>query len=353
MSATIPVVLSGGSGTRLWPLSRRLAPKQLLALTGAESLLQLTLRRVEHLAQPPLVIASLNHLVDMATQVLPPGRLVGEPVARNTAAAVAVAATLSADDDVLLVMPADHHIADEGAFRRAVAVAVTGAEAGYLVTFGIVPDRPDTGYGYIIGGENRSGGQVIERFVEKPDAGTAAELIRAGALWNSGMFAFLSGVVTEELQRYVPGVLEAAEAAVAAGSWEGRALRLGAELERAPSISIDVAVMERTKRGLVVPLDAGWTDAGSWESLYELGPHDPSDNVVVGDVVTEEVAGSYVRSEGPLVAALGVENLVIVATPDAVLVASRERAQEVKAIVDRLESRREVTLPPPSQPTSR
>ena len=339
MPVTVPVILSGGSGTRLWPVSRRLVPKQLQTLTGDKTMLQATLGRVHDLTTP-LIIANVEHLPGIAQQVGKEARLVGEPVARNTAPAVAVAALLQSPDDVLLILPADHYIADVGAFRRAVDVAVEAAEGGHLVAFGIVPTKPETGYGYIIGGEEALGGRVIERFVEKPDRATAASLIDQGARWNGGIFAFQAGVVIEEMQSKVPEVVEAARQALESARKTGDVLELGDSFANAPAISIDVAVMEKTSRGLMISLDAGWSDAGSWASLYELGARDAAGNVIAGDIIVEDVAGSYLRSEGPLVAALGVENLVIVATPDAVLIATRERADEVKALVEKLSDRR-------------
>ena len=353
MPSTLPVILSGGSGTRLWPLSRRLAPKQLQPLIGNATMLQTTVQRVANLGQAPLVIANVDHLEEIKSQVPASSQLVGEPVARNTAAAVAAAALLASEDTVLLILPADHYIADVDAFHRAVAGAVTAAQSGYLVTFGVVPDRPETGYGYIIVGEEQREGRRVARFVEKPDALTAAELIAGGALWNGGMFAFQAGILREEMARYEPAVVKAVTAAITGAKHQGNVVVLGDEFAAAPSISLDVAVMERTDRGLVVALDAGWSDAGSWESLYSLGAKDERGNVVIGDVVADGLAASYVRSEGPLVVALGVHNLVIVATHDAVLVTSRDRAQDVKALVERLEDRAEVSKPPDDQPTSR
>ena len=338
MPATVPVILSGGSGTRLWPVSRRLFPKQLQTLTGDKTMLQATLGRVQDFTAP-LIIANVEHLPGIARQVGPGARLIGEPVARNTAPAVAVAALLHGPEDVLLVLPADHYIADTSAFRRAVDVAVEAAEGGHLVAFGIVPTKPETGYGYIIGGEEALGGRVIERFVEKPDRATASGLIDRGARWNGGIFAFQAGALLEEMEAMVPDVVEAAREALESASTTDGVLELGEAFARAPAISIDVAVMEKTSRGLMVSLDAGWSDAGSWASLYELGAHDEAGNVIAGEVLAEDVAGSYLRSEGPLVAVLGVEDLVVVATPDAVLVASRERAGEVKALVEKLSDR--------------
>ncbi|MDP3983864.1 MAG: sugar phosphate nucleotidyltransferase, partial [Acidimicrobiia bacterium] len=301
----------------------------------------------------PLIVANVDHLDEVESQIEDPALVVGEPVARNTAPAVAAAALLCSSEDVLVVLPADHHIADLEAFRQAVEVAVAAASKGFLVTFGIVPDRPESGYGYIVGGEECEGGRRIERFIEKPDPATAADLIARGARWNGGMFAFRAGVVIEELQAHAPRVLSAVRAAIVSGAKSGNRLRLGDEFGDSPEISLDVAVMERTDRGLVVSLDAGWSDAGSWESLYEMGDQDQAGNVITGDVVTVGAVNSYLRSEGPLVAAVGVDNLVVVATTDAVLIASRDRVQDVKALVEQLRDRPEALAPPGDQPTNR
>lgn len=303
-------------------------------------MLQATVGRIHDLATP-LIVANVGYLPEIAEQVGKQVRLVGEPVARNTAPAVAVAALLSSPEDVLLILPADHYIADVGAFRRAVDLGVEAAEGGHLVAFGITPTKPETGYGYIIGGEELLGGQVIERFVEKPDRSQAARLIDQGARWNGGIFAFQAGVVIEEMEVMAPEVIEAARSAVESARHRESVLELGDSFADAPTISIDVAVMEKSSRGLMIPLDAGWSDAGSWASLYELSARDEAGNVIAGDVIAEDVTGSYLRSEGPLVAVLGVENLVVVATADAVLIATRDRADEVKALVEKLSDRPE------------
>jgi mannose-1-phosphate guanylyltransferase/mannose-6-phosphate isomerase len=348
MPATIPVILSGGAGTRLWPISRRLAPKQLQRLTGERSMLEDTLARISHLDGEAMVVANVEQLGAIEGQVPPGTRLVGEPVARNTAPAAAAAALLSDPEDVLVVLPSDHHIADTKTFRAALESAIGGARSGHLVAFGVVPDRPETGYGYIVPGPPASSGRLIERFVEKPDLQAALGLIESGALWNGGMFAFQARVLVDEMARHAPAVLEAVSKSVASAKSQGSRLLLGEEFGQAPSLSVDVAVMEKTDLGLVVELDAGWSDAGSWESLYALGQSDSSGNVILGDVVTEDVKSSYLRSDGPLVAVLGVDNLVIVATGDAVLVTKRDRVQEVKRLVERLEGRSELSIPPPS-----
>jgi mannose-1-phosphate guanylyltransferase/mannose-6-phosphate isomerase len=282
-------------------------------------------------------VANVEHLGEIASQLDGPAQLIGEPVARNTAPAVAAASYLAKPDDVLVVLPADHHIADQDAFVQALTAATDAATEGFLVTFGIVPTRPETGYGYIVKGESRSGGFGIFSFVEKPDHAKALRLIEEGAFWNGGMFAFRAGVMVAELEEWSPAVAQAAKDAVATSSRVGDVVVLGEEFSRAEALSIDVAVMEKTQLGVVVPLDAGWSDAGSWESLYELGRADDNGNVIIGDVHATDVFNSYLRSEGPQVAVLGVEDIVVVATRNAVLVTRRDRAQDVKTLVEQMQ----------------
>ncbi|HSL25213.1 MAG TPA: sugar phosphate nucleotidyltransferase [Acidimicrobiia bacterium] len=342
MASFVPVILSGGSGTRLWPLSRASSPKQLQALVGTQTMLQATAARVAHLGDL-MVIANANQTDRIVAQLPATARVIAEPIGRNTAAAVAAAAFLANPEDLLLVLPADHHIADLEAFRRGVVAAEELARAGHLVTFGIVPTRIETGYGYIVPGNRvESGGRLIERFVEKPDAALAGELVQRGALWNSGMFVFGAGLVLEELAAFQPDLVEYVGLAVKDAVEKDGALLLSADFGRAPAVSVDVAVMERTQRGVVVPLDAGWSDVGSWASLWDLADHNEQGNVITGPVFSLASTGSYVRSEGPLVAVVGVADLVVVATVDAVLVTTRERAQDVKAMVDMLEGRPEL-----------
>lgn len=342
MAATIPVILSGGSGTRLWPLSRLAAPKQLQRLLGSDTMLESTISRVDHLDGPVVVVAGVDSLDRIAASIPAgrPSRLIGEPIGRNTAPAVAAAALTASSDDILLVLPADHHIADQGAFRVAVDRAVDIASGGRLVTFGVVPGRIETGFGYIIpmpsdqGSPSRVDFHSIERFVEKPDAATAAVLIDSGALWNSGMFVFPAGLLIEELARHAPEILTRVEESLRTSVSTHNSVALGPEFAAAPDVSIDVAVMEPTDRGAVVSLDAGWNDLGSWESLWELSERDLTGNVTIGEVVALESSRNYLRSEGPLIAVIGVEGLVVVATDDAVLVVPRDRAQDVKSLVE-------------------
>jgi mannose-1-phosphate guanylyltransferase / mannose-6-phosphate isomerase len=347
MPSVVPVILSGGAGTRLWPLSRHSAPKQLQRLLGSETLLGSTIARVDNLDGRVVVVANVDTLDEVASEI-PAGRprlLIGEPIGRNTAAAVAAAALVATPDEVLLVLPADHHVVDVAEFRKALERAVVIAGEGRLVTFGVVPTRPETGFGYIVPAPSALDpaldARPIDRFVEKPEASTATDLIAAGALWNSGMFVFPVTLLLEEMARYAPEVLKHVEEAVRSAVSHGDTIALGREFESAPALPIDTAVMERTDRGAVISLGAGWNDVGSWESLWELGDHDDDGNVAVGDVVTLDASNSYLRSEGPLVAAIGVEGLVVVATEDAVLIVPRERAQEVKALFEMIRARPE------------
>ena len=348
MSATIPVILSGGVGARLWPLSGTSAPKQMQPLLGPDTMLRSTLARVEHLDARVVIVTSTGHLDRVVAQIPADRRhlVVGEPIGRNTAPAVAAAALTSAPDDVLLVLPADHYIGDVPAFRRAVDTALEVAARGRLVAFGVAPVRAETGYGYIVPSSSAvphlaepNGVRLIERFYEKPGAAMVSDLIQTGALWNSGMFVFPVGLLIEELARHAPAVLEHVEKSLPASAAGGSTIALGPQFALAPAISIDVAVMEPTDRGAVVFLDAGWTDVGSWESLWELSEKDPRGNVQVGDVVAVDSADNYLRSEGPLIAAIGIEGMVVVATGNEVLIVPRERAQEVKGLAEMLKVR--------------
>ena len=352
-STIIPVVLSGGSGTRLWPLSRASYPKQFLALAGEQSLIQQTVARARAATQaPPIVVCSAEHRFLVAEQLRALGitagpdgaRIVLEPLARNTAPAVAVAALLAAEADPeaqLLVLAADHAITDVPGFAAAIGTASGVADGGRLVTFGMKPDRPETGYGYIKPGKNLSdGAHEVAAFVEKPDAATAARYVADGYLWNSGSFLFPASLVLGELAAHAPAVLEAARAALAAATRDLDFLRLDeAAFAQAPSISIDYAVMEKTKQAAVVPASIGWSDIGSFDALWAIGARDASGNVAIGDALVLDSTDSFVRSDGMLTAVLGMKDAIVVTSDDAVLVTTRERAQDVKKIVDALKAR--------------
>ena len=347
----VPVILSGGAGTRLWPLSRELYPKQLLRLVAERTMLQETVARTEGLPElaPPIVVCNENHRFMVAEQLrelgTAPQAIVLEPQGRNTAPAAAIAALLvsgGADaDPVLLVLPADHVITDVPAFQAAVAAGRVAAESGSLVTFGVVPDRAETGYGYIRRGAGPGPAFTVAKFVEKPDTATARGYVESGEYyWNSGMFMFRASAYLAELGRYAPVMLATCRAALAAAGRDLDFLRLPAqEFASCPSDSIDYAVMEKTDRAVVVPLAAGWSDVGSWAALADALPRDAEGNVTAGDVLTEDSSGCYLHSTSRLVAAVGLRDHVVVETKDAVLVAPRDRVQDVKELVAELKAR--------------
>ena len=358
-----PVILSGGSGSRLWPLSRASYPKQLLPLMGEDSLLQETAGRVSDRARyaPVLVIANDEHRFVVAEQLRDQGlsnaRIVLEPVGRNTAPAAAVAALLISEDDpdgVMLLLPSDHVIGDTAAFQKAVDQAEALARDGMLVTFGVQPSHPSTEYGYIKRGEGLGNGGAcfrVDRFVEKPDAATAAGYVESGEYaWNSGMFVFPVRQFLAELEAVNPAMLAACRKAVAGRGADLDFIRLdAAAFAESPSDSIDYAVMEKTDSAAVVTADFRWNDVGAWNALWDLADKDEAGNALIGDVVAEDVAGCYLRNEdGGVVAAVGLRDLCVVATGDAVFVAPRARASEVKALVERLaaEGRGEITSHP-------
>lgn len=343
-----PVLLCGGPGSRLWPLSRADAPKPLLSLAGEPTPLQVAAARVGDAArfEPPIVAASVQHRFLVAEQLRELGQaratIVLEPVARNTApaiAAAALAASAKDPDAILLVMPTDHHLPDTDAFLAAVSAGLDAAQQGALVLFGLEPDRPATGYGYIRAGAPGIGGaRAVERFLEKPDLETAERLLaEGGCLWNSGIFLLPVRRLLDELRAHAPAVLDAVGRAVTAASADADFLRLDPEaFAESPSISTDHAVMERTAHAVVLPAAFPWADLGAWSAHWEVGERDAAGNLLAGDVVALETRGSYVRSEGPLVATLGVEDLIVVATRDAVLVAARSADQRVGALAEAL-----------------
>jgi mannose-1-phosphate guanylyltransferase / mannose-6-phosphate isomerase len=346
-----PVVLSGGSGSRLWPLSRQNQPKQFLRLIGDHSLYQETVIRASKLpnAQPPVTVCSEDHRFMVGEQLqevaIPSGGILLEPVARNTAPAIALAALHVAardPDGTLLVMPADHLIENEEAFRTAVASATGLAEQGWLVTFGITPDYAETGYGYILRGDELSvDGYRVQRFVEKPDLPTAERYVAESTYaWNSGMFLFKATAYLDELERHAPAVLATARDAYAMSKKDLDFIRVDKEAFAAsPNDSIDYAVMEKTDRAAVVPVSCGWSDIGSWSSLWSVAKRDGDDNRHEGDVISIDTKGSLVRaSERRMIATIGVEDLVIIDTPDATLVARKDRVQDVKTVVDHLKA---------------
>lgn len=351
-----PVILAGGSGTRLWPLSRQFYPKQLMNLTGQDTMIQATVKRLAGLPDmgKPIVLCNDSHRFMAAEQLrgagLQPERIVLEPFGRNTAPAVAVAAILALEknaDAMLLVMPSDHYIADGRALREALTTGRSYADQGALIAFGVEPVSPEIGYGYIRKGGLPSlpgapvtpaGVVMIDSFVEKPDKQTAERYLRTGQyLWNSGMFMFKAGRVLEELEKFVPDIVFYCRQAVSRGRADLDFFRLDeAMFQVCPADSIDYAVMEKTDKGVMVPLNAGWNDIGSWEALWGVGEKDSERNVTAGDVVTHDVTNSYLHATSRLLAAVGIDNHIVVETADAVMISPRDRAQEVKAIVDAL-----------------
>jgi mannose-1-phosphate guanylyltransferase / mannose-6-phosphate isomerase len=351
-SRIFPVILCGGSGTRLWPMSRKLLPKQFLPLVSERSMLQDTVLRIRGIPnlESPAVVCNEEHRFVVAEQLrelgVSPWQILLEPAARNTAPAVAAAALAvsgSDPDAIMLVVPADSLIRDAAAFRAAVEAAVAAAGRGFLATFGVVPTSAETGYGYIERGARLEGLKAsgVARFVEKPDRATAEGFVASGRfLWNSGTFVFAAAVLLRELDAFRPDI-----AAAARKAWEQRAkdmdfTRLGAEAFAAcPAESVDRAVMERTQAAAVVEAEMGWSDVGSWATLWSVAAKDAEGNVVRGDADVRESRNSYVRADSRLVSVIGVADLVIVETSDAVLVAHRDKAQSVKEAVSRLEER--------------
>lgn len=344
----VPVLLSGGVGSRLWPLSRESYPKQFQDLTSELTMLQETAARLDGMADlgAPLVVCNEEHRFLVAEQFRAQGRAAGsillEPEGKNTAPAVALAALRAAQEDesaVLLVLPADHVIQQVDAFQSAVVAGLPYARDGQLVTFGIVPTAPETGYGYLKRGEELGASAfTLAQFVEKPDRATAEAYLDSGEYrWNSGMFMFTARAYLDELKCHQPAMFAACEKAMADTASDSDFLRVdAAAFATCPADSIDYAVMEHTDKAVMISLDCGWSDVGSWSALWEVSGRDAANNHLHGDVLVEAVSNSYLRSQGRLVAAVGVDNLVVVETPDAVMVADKSRVQDVKAIVKQL-----------------
>ena len=341
-----PVILSGGSGSRLWPMSRELYPKQFLPLVGEYTLLQETLQRLDGLnPKTPIVVCNEEHRFLAAEQLRQIGRLdhniILEPVGRNTAPAIALAALTALESDenaVILVLPADHVINDSSAFRAVVELACVSALRGDLVTFGVVPTYPETGYGYIHAGASGELGCSVQNFVEKPDLETAKAYVASGDYyWNSGMFLFRADRYLEELKQHRPEIYQACKASFTSLEEDLDFIRVNCEaFSNCPSESIDYAVMENTERAVVFPLDAGWSDVGSWSSMADFHEKDGSGNTSKGDVIQHNSRNTYVFAENALVSTVGLDGVVIIQTKDAVLVANKDHVQDVKAVVESL-----------------
>ena len=354
MPKLYPVILSGGTGTRLWPLSRAALPKQLLALLTDRSLFQETVKRVADIPgiASPLVVCNQEHRFMIAEQLralsVEATAILLEPVGRNTAPAIVLAALTilrQNPDALMLVLPADHLIRNQAAFHAVVAQAVEVARQGYLATFGIPAIAPDTGFGYIHQGDavaDFPSAFTVRQFVEKPDAETAKSYVASGDYyWNSGMFLFAAASLVDEMRALRPDILAACELSLAQAHKDLDFVRLDtAAFTACPSESIDYAVMEHTRKAAVIPADIGWNDIGAWDSLWEVSEKDEAHNAIRGDVITDEAHHNLIRAESRLVVALGVDNLIVIETADAVLIARKDKAQDVKRIVDRLKTQK-------------
>ncbi len=347
----IPIIMAGGSGTRLWPLSRSLYPKQFLSLTNENSLLQETLKRLDGLnCLPPVIVSNNEHRFIVAEQLRQFGvddfQIILEPVGRNTAPAVALAALKALElhgDHHMLVLAADHAIQDIEAFHAAVLAAEQESVDNKLVTFGIVPTKPETGYGYIKKGEQvKNSVFKVNSFVEKPDLETAKNYLEQKCyLWNSGMFMFKASVYLDELKKFRPDILAACKESLSSASTDLDFIRLNSDVfAECPNESIDYAVMEKTQDCVVIPLDADWSDIGSWTSLWEISEKDEHENVSHGDVINYNSRNNYIYSEGSLISTVGVNNLIIVQTKDALLVAQQDNVQDIKKIVEILKKQK-------------
>ena len=347
----LPVVMAGGTGSRLWPLSRELYPKQFLTVSGEQTMLQQTFARLEGIEHTsPLLICNEEHRFIAAEQLrlgqFPHSSIILEPVGRNTAPAIALAAfqalrsVKQGEDPVLLVLAADHLIENTAAFQTSVEKALPFAQSGKLVTFGIVPTAPETGYGYIKTGDKTGNAFSVDKFVEKPDSKTANEYLSSGDYyWNSGMFLFKASRYIEELSKHSPEILNTCKAAMKEIVPDADFVRIDKDaFQSCPDDSIDYAVMEKTDSAMVIPMDAGWSDVGSWSALWDVSNKDENNNVVRGDIITINSKNNYVHSNNKLVATVGIENLVVVETKDAILVANKEQVQDVKTVVNHLKN---------------
>lgn len=333
------MILSGGSGTRLWPVSTPNLPKQFASLIEGRSLFERTIRRLDPLAESeaPIVITGEGHIdlvrATAATAKVAPALIIVEPAGRNTAPAAVAAALVSDPDDVLVILPSDHLIADEDGFRDAVSRAVAVASSGHIVTFGIVPTSPETGYGYIEKGASLDGAFQVERFKEKPELDEAERIYDDGGhLWNSGIFVVSAHLLVDEVARLAPDILQGVKGALSAP--RGDVLKLSSSFAEVEKTSFDHAVMEKTTKAAVVPLEVGWDDVGSFDALWAVSDQDEHGNVVTGDAVTLDVTGSLVLATSRRVAVAGMDDVVVVETPEAVLVLPRSRSQEVKRLVE-------------------
>lgn len=345
-----PVVLSGGSGTRLWPLSRGARPKQFLSLAGEGTMLEQTMARCgdDMRFGSAIIVANAQHVELLEEQCGVRARsFLLEPEGRNTAPAIALAALEAEGDALLLVSPSDHLIADVSAFHSAIEAAAPLAQEGWLVTFGVKPTAPETGYGYIRRGEALSEGSYrVERFVEKPSREVAQDYVADGSYsWNAGIFLFRADAYLAAMEQHAPQMLAAVQQSMDKAERDGRCVRPDRHAFAAsPSDSIDYAIMEKADKVAVVPVDMGWSDIGSWDALYDLLPRDEAGNAHVGEVISLDSSGCLVRSDGPVVTLAGVENLIVIATQDAVLILPRGSSQETKRIVDRLKAGQHPTI---------